>query len=247
MNYNPFSLSGKKILVTGASSGIGKATAIECSKLGATIIITGRNEFRLQETLSQLDGANNKSIIFDFTNNGSLVEFCLNLPLLDGIVMCAGITKTIPAKFNSRSIIDEIFNTNTFFNISLTGYLLKYKYFNNNASIIFISSVASNRPYIGNSLYSASKGAINSYSKVLAVEFANKKIRVNTILPGIVKTKMVDEQVFTSEDMAKENDRIPLGFGNVLDVARSCVYLLSDASKWVTGTELIIDGGQSLI
>lgn len=247
MSYNPFTLEGKTILVTGASSGIGRATAIECSKMGATVIITGRNEERLRETYSRLEGADSISIVFDITNGDELKTFCSKMPLLDGIVMCAGITKTLPVKFNTRTNIEEIFNTNTFSNIALIGELLKQKCITNSASMIFISSVASYRPYKGNSLYSASKGALNSYAKVLAVELASRKIRVNIIMPGIVKTKMLDEQVFSDEDLILENDRIPLGFGVATDIACGCLYLLSNASKWITGTEFVIDGGQSII
>lgn len=247
MSYNPFTLEGKFILVTGASSGIGRATAIECSKMGAKVIITGRNEERLRETYSRLEGADNISIVFDITNGDELKTFCSEIPPLDGIVMCAGITKTLPVKFNTRTNIEEVFNTNTFSNIALIGELLKQKCITNNASIIFISSVASYRPYKGNSLYSASKGALNSYAKVLAVELASRKIRVNIIMPGIVKTKMLDEQVFSDEELILENDRIPLGFGVAADIACGCLYLLSNASKWITGTEFVIDGGQSII
>ena len=140
--------------------------------------------------------------------------------------------------------VEEVFKTNTFSNITLLQYLFRHNKIKKGASVIFISSVASIKPYKGNSLYSASKGALNSFAKVMALECGVKRIRVNCIHPGIIRTKPVSN--FSEEEMAKQAASIPLGFGVPDDIAYGCIYLLSDAAKWITGTELIIDGGQSI-
>jgi len=243
--YNPFSLKGKKILITGASSGLGRSIAIECSKMGASVIITGRNKERLQETFDNLTSSNNTQIICDLTNKESFNHLCNKLPQLDGVVMNAGIPCSTPVKYNSEEYMRELFETNTFVNLNLSKFLIRRKIVNKRGSIIFISSVASNQPYKGNSIYSASKAAINSFSRVLALEVGNKNIKVNCISPGIIHTKQNDS-AFSDEELSKESQKIPFGFGKPEVIANASIYLLSDASEWVTGINLIVDGGQSL-
>ena len=245
--YNPFSLINKTILVTGSSSGIGRQIAIECSKMGASVIITGRNKERLQDTYDNLKGEGNCLVVCDLVDNSSFSKFCDGLPLIDGVVMCAAIFGSTPVKHNSEDYMMELFETNAFVNFRLSKYLVGKNKINKNGSIVYISSVASARPYKGNSLYSASKGAIDSFSKVLSIEVAAKKIRVNCIHPGIIWTKTDNDTAFSDEEWAKESSRIPLGFGRATDIANGCIYMLSDASRWMTGSDVIIDGGQSLI
>lgn len=243
--YNPFSLQGKNILITGASSGLGRSIAIECSKMGASVIITGRNKDRLQDTYAKLASSGNRQIVCDLTNKESFSSLCNELPQLDGVVMNAGIPCSTPVKHNSDSFMRDLFETNTFANFNLSKYLIRKNKINKKGSIIFISSVASDRPYKGNSIYSASKAAINSFAKVLALEVANKEIRVNCISPGIIPTKENDS-AFSDEDLKQQNNQMPLGFGEPIAIANSSIYLLCDASKWITGINLIVDGGQSL-
>jgi NAD(P)-dependent dehydrogenase (short-subunit alcohol dehydrogenase family) len=242
---NPFSLQGKVILVTGASSGLGRSIAIECSKMGASVVITGRNKERLQSTFEELSSSRNKQIVSDLTNKESFDKLCSDLPQLDGIVLNAGIPCSTPVKHNSDSFMRELFETNTFVNFNLSKFLIREKKVNKNGSIIFISSIASDRPYKGNSIYSASKAAIDSFARVLALEVGNRKTKVNCISPGIIPTKENDS-AFSDEDLKKENAKIPLGFGKPIAIANACIYLLSDASEWITGINLIVDGGQSL-
>lgn len=246
---NPFSLSGKHIFVTGASSGIGRAIAVRCSEMGANMIITGRNEERLQQTYDMLDANGcHQSIVCDISNLDNIEALVDKLPILDGLVMDAAIFDTTIVRHLKREKMEQMFQTNTFSNITLVQILLKKKKINNGGSIIFISSVASNRPYKGNALYSATKGAINSFSKVLAVELGNQKIRVNCIHPGIIKKDIAPAtRVVTTEELNKEEARYPLGFGTVDDIAYTSVFLLSDVSKWMTGSDIIVDGGQSII
>lgn len=245
---NIFDLANKKILVTGASSGIGKAISIRCADLNGNMIVTGRDEERLTSTYQALACNGHLMYRCDLSNEKGLMDFCSWLPELDGVVMCAAGFRVNPAKFNKREYVNEMFNTNTFANFDLIRYLLKQNKIKKRGSVIFISSVASNRPYKGNSLYSATKGALNSYAKVLSIELAHLRIRVNCVHPGIVKTEAISVNgTFTDEELQKENDRIPMGFGTPEDIANGCAFLLSDASSWITGTDLVIDGGQSLV
>lgn len=245
---NPFSLENKTILVTGASSNIGRQIAVKCSEMGAKIILSARSEERLNETLTRMDGDGHLIAPCDLSSAESIPELVEIIPELDGVVMCAAIFRTTPIRNNRRKYTEEMFNTNTFSNIDLVQLLLKNKKIKDGGSILFISSVAAYRPYAGNALYSATKGAINSFCQVLAIEQGGRKIRANCISPGIIRrVENVKEWAVTKEELAKEESRFPLGFGQTEDIAYAAVYMMSDASKWVTGTNMIVDGGQSLI
>ena len=246
MNTSPFFLENKTILITGASSGLGAEIALECSKIGAKLIITGRNEDRLNKTFQKLKGKDHIQISIDLIKEEELNYLAKELPKLDGIVLCAGITMTKPIKFISKDNINEIFQTNIVSSMLLIQKLIKSKKMNSGSSIVFISSVASTKAYLGNSVYSTSKGAVNSFSKVLALELAPRKIRSNCIEPGTIPTKMSVNGTFSEEQLVEDEKNYPLGFGKPIDVAYGCIYLLSDASKWVTGSILTIDGGVTL-
>ncbi|MFC2107378.1 SDR family NAD(P)-dependent oxidoreductase [Bacteroidota bacterium] len=243
---NSFSLEGKTILVTGASSGLGACTAIECSKAGARLIITGRNIERLNETFIKLQGQGHSQFSFDLVKKENILKISSVLPSLDGLALCAGITKTIPVKFISYNDIDEIFQTNLFSSIQLIQKLLKNKKINKGGSIAFISSISTIYADKGNSLYAASKGAINAFSNVLALELASRNITSNCIQPGFVPSRILDAGLITEEQILEEKKRYPLGFGEPIDIANGMIYLLSDAAKWVTGSVLTIDGGVTL-
>jgi NAD(P)-dependent dehydrogenase (short-subunit alcohol dehydrogenase family) len=149
----------------------------------------------------------------------------------------------MPVKNITTSAIEEVFNTNIISSIKLVQKLLKNKKINKGASIVFISSISSFNVKIGNSLYSATKGAINSFMKVLALELASQKITVNSIQPGFIKTRALSSGIITDEQLDAHAKIYPLGFGKPSDIAYACVYLLSDASEWVTGSVFTIDGG----
>ena len=245
---NPFSLQGKTILVTGASSNIGRQIAVKCSEMEARVFLSARSEERLNETLSRMDGDGHQLVPCDLSNEESISQLVDMMPELDGAIMCAAIFRTTPIRNNRRKYTEEMFNTNTFSNIDLVQLLLKNKKIKDGGSILFISSVAAYRPYAGNALYSATKGAINSFCQVLAIEQGSRKIRANCISPGIIKRdERVKEWAVTKEELEKEESRFPLGFGHTEDIAYAAVYMMSDASKWVTGTNMIVDGGQSII
>ena len=246
MITSPFSLENKTILVTGASSGLGAATAIECSIAGARLIISGRNEERLLDTFSKLHGQEHSYLACDLTINEDVNELANVLPQLDGLALCAGITKTIPVKFISDYDINEIFQTNIFSSMQLIQKLLKLKKIKKGGSIVFISSISTSYADMGNSIYAASKGAINSFSKVLALELSSRGITSNCVQPGFVPTEMLAKGIVTEEQLLEERKKYPLGFGEPNDIANGIIYLLSDAAKWVTGSVLTIDGGVTL-
>jgi len=246
--YNPYSLEGKIILVTGASSGIGRTTAIECSKMGAKMVITARNEERLKETLAALEGEGHQMLLADLGNEEDLDKLVNELPKLDGIVNNAGFTKTLPLQFVKREQLLEVLNVNTVAPILLLHKALKKKLLNNESSIVFTSSIAGlGLTAPGNSMYTSSKGAISAYMKNAALELSSKKIRVNAVCPGMVNTGILELGTVTAAQLEEDEKKYPLGrYGEPRDIALAIIYLLSNASAWVTGTNLIIDGGISL-
>ena len=245
--YNPFSLEGKTILITGASSGIGRATAIECSKLGARCILTARNEERLNEALSQLEGDGHSFIVADLTNPEDIERLATEVPELDGLVNNAGIAHTKLIAFLKQADLDCVFRTNTYGPIMLTKWLLKKKKIKGEGSIVFTSSIAALCANLGNSIYGMSKAAIKTFAEYCANEVAVRNIRSNSVLPGMVNTEMAKNVLFSDEEMERDKQKYPLKrYGNPNEIAWAIIYLLSDASKWVTGIQLIIDGGGHL-
>lgn len=248
MSYNPYSLEDKRILVTGASSGIGQATAIECSRLGALVVLVGRNQTALDETLSMMDGEGHQIVVSDLTKQEDVEKLVIDLPLIDGIVLCAGKSSITPLQFAKREKLDDIFSINLFSPIEMMRLMLKGKKIKQPASVVFVSSVGGTRVFnAGNSVYGASKAAFSSIMKYYAIELANKKIRVNAVNPGMTVTKMIQSGTFTDEERNKDIQLYPLKrYGIPIEIALSITFLLSDASSWITGHELIIDGGLSI-
>ncbi len=251
MSYNPFSLENKIILVTGASSGIGRSTAIECSKLGATVIITARNKERLEETFHALDvsfGQEHKQIIADLTIGDTTRQLADLMPILDGVSLNAGIVKTLPVKFISEDALSEVMGINLIAPVFLVQRLLKKKKLRRGSSVVFTSSIGGVLiSTVGNTMYGISKGGLNAFMKGFALEMASSGIRSNSVNPGFVATGILSSGVI-SEDQLKENMmKYPLKrFGCPEDVAHAIIYLLSDASSWVTGQTLVVDGGVTL-
>lgn len=244
---NPFSLNGKTLLVTGASSGIGRGICIDCSKMGAKVHLMARNEERLNETLSQMEGVGHVIHQADLCSTGDINTLVDSLPVIDGIVLCAGIIKTMPVKNISEDAMTEIFNANILGDIKLCSRLLKKKKLNKGASIVFISSVSTFNVKVGNSLYSATKGAVNSFAKAMALEVSKQEMRVNCIQPGFVPSSILSSGAIEEDAFLKfYAERHPLGFGTPSDIANGCIYLLSDAARWVTGSIFTIDGGYTL-
>ena len=238
------SLEGKTILVTGASSGIGRGVAIRCAQQGASVVITGRNDFRLNETLTLMSGFGHSLKVCDLTDVGLLKQFASELPLLDGVVHCAGIGQRLPAKLVKESDIDEVMNVNFKAPVLLQSALLQNKKVNKGASIVFIASIASSSPCVGNSIYSASKGAIISYANCLSLELAPRLIRVNCISPAMVWTDLILNDGVTEEQLKDDESKYPLKrYGKPEDVANLAVFMLSNDSAWMTGSNVKITGG----
>ena len=246
MAYNPFTLEGKTILVTGAAGGIGRATSVECAKLGARLLLTDINEAGLQETLSMLEGTGHELMVADLTSQEALDNLVAELPMLDGFVSNAGVTKPTPVKFISKDDLERIMSINTFAPICLTQRLLKKKKFNAGASLVFTVSVGgvfTTAP--GNAMYGASKGALQVFVRNVALECA-PRIRCNSVNPGLINTNLAGRS-YSDEDREKDMQTYPMKrYGEPRDVALAIIYLLSDASSWVTGHSLIIDGGKTL-
>jgi NAD(P)-dependent dehydrogenase (short-subunit alcohol dehydrogenase family) len=246
--YNPFSLAGKTILVTGASSGIGKQTAIRISEMGAKLIITGRNSERLNAVLGELKGNEKHFAITANLNSTEEQDQLINkIPNIDGLVLCSGVIKTLPFKFINQDAFADLIKTNLLSPLYLFNLLLRKKKINNSAAVVFISSIGGNLVGTkGNSMYSASKAGLNGAQKVIALELADKKIRVNNVSPGMVRTELWSEGSVSEAQLIEDEKKYPLGYGTTDDVAFGIIYLLSDASKWVTGSSLVMDGGFSI-
>lgn len=248
MNCNPFSLKDKTILVTGASSGIGRATAISCSQMGANVVVTGRNLERLQDTANNLCGTPVVIIKADLTVPEEMESLVAQLPKLDGAVLCAGNSTTLPLQFGSREKFDEMFNVNFFAPVELMRLMYKKKILQKGASVVLIASIGGTHSFMpGNGVYGASKAALNAVMRYAAREYASRRIRVNSICPGMVDTPLIHRGTITEEQLAEDAKRYPLGrYGNPEDIANGAIYLLSDASSWLTGHDLVIDGGFSV-
>lgn len=242
--FNPFTLQGKTILVTGASSGIGKAIAIACSKMGANVIANGRNVQKLEATMAAMEGMGNIQIPADLTNSDDIVKLIAQLPKLDGVVHCAGIGHRQPAKLLTESELDKVMNTNFKATVLLQTELMKGKKLNKDGSVVFVASAAPQMPSYGNAAYSASKAAIIGYAKCLALELAPRGIRVNCVCPAMVWTDLIMQEGVGKEELEQAQQKYPLKrYGQPEDVSNLAIYLLSDASQWMTNSCIDITGG----
>lgn len=244
---NPMNLSGKKILVTGASSGIGREIAILLSKLGAEVVVVARNTERLHETIDLLEKGNHEMISFDLSKVESiheLMDLACKSQKLDGLVHAAGLGPIIPVQSMNYFKMLEVMNINYFAFMELAKLFSKRKY-SNGGSIVAISSISSMVGWKGASIYCGSKGALDSSIRGLSIELINKNIRVNSVVPSNIKTQMFEvvSQYAKHSDIDLIISKQPLGIGESIDVANAVAFLLSDAAKFITGTALVVDGG----
>ena len=248
---NPFSLEGKTILVTGSSSGIGRGIAIECSKMGAQVILNGRNVDRLKETLEMMEGKGHTLIPADISKQEEIDKLVAEVPALDGCVLCAGIPQVCPVKHFKRNDIEDILSVNTIAPIMITSSLIRKKKLHRGSSVVLIESISGVLVGTkGDVSYNTSKAALNGFMKGAALELAGQGIRINAVNPGLVPTNILN----LTNDMFAEShhtdimlDNYPLKrYGTPEDIAYGCIYLLSEASSWVTGTNIVIDGGYVL-
>lgn len=242
--FNPFSLRGKTVLVTGASSGIGQAIATACSRMGAAIVATGRNIHKLEKTKEALEGEENLVIPADLTNADDIKNLAFQIPKLDGIVHCAGIGHRMPAKLLTTVEVERVMNSNFMSAVSLQTELMSARKLNKASSVVFVASAAPKMPAFGNAAYTASKAAIIGYAKCLSLELAPRGIRVNCICPAMVWTDLIMQEGVGKEELEQAQQKYPLKrYGQPEDVANLAIYLLSDASQWMTNSCIDITGG----
>ncbi|MDR2165352.1 MAG: SDR family oxidoreductase [Zoogloeaceae bacterium] len=239
-----FGLSGKTVLVTGASSGIGAATAFACANAGARLVISGRDVSRLDAVFSSLPGEGHRVLPADLTDTGAAQQLAADCGALDGVVHCAGMPGQIPMKAVKDAFMHDVMNCNYHAPIMLTCRLLSRQAIRKGGSIIFLSSIAALTGTVGVGPYSASKAALIGALRPLALECVRRHIRANALCPGLVKTPFLSQGMWEDPDFFEEkNKRYPLGIGKPEDIAFACVYLLSDAGVHITGQLINIDGG----
>ena len=245
---NPFSLENKTILITGAASGIGKSTAIQCVGMGAKVVLFDLNQEGLNTVKETLPEGTAEVHALDLTNLDALCQTIAQLPKLDGVASNAGIFYSMLARFSEKSDMEKIFQINTFSHINLVQQLILQKKLQKQASIVFTSSMSGVFcGAVGGSLYGATKSALAGYAKALALELAPKGIRVNTVHPGMVETPLIHSTSLSQDVLEEDAKNYPMGrYGKPEEIASAIVYLLSDATVWMTGTQLLIDGGFSL-
>ncbi len=246
--HNPFSLSGKTILVTGASSGIGRATAIECSKMGARVFLSARNEARLCETLAMMEGEGHQFIIADLTEEEAIKALVDQLPQLDGVVLNAGVAGLVPTMGITSEKLLQMQQINLNAPILLTRTLVKKRKLNTPSSIVFTSSAAGVfRTSVGNAIYATTKCGIDAFMRTAALELASRGIRCNSVNPAMVETELIKNLPISEEEREKNLQQYPLHrYGKPEEVAYAIIYLLSDAAAWTTGTALKLDGGLTI-
>ena len=250
MNYNPFAIEGKTILVTGATSGIGRATAVVCAQMGAKVIAVGRNQERLDSLRQELEGGEVHLLIaVELTDKTQVQNMIEQIPVIDGVACCAGVADMNPFAFVSQEEIEQVFQINCFAPVMLVNRLLKAKKLNKGSSVVFVSSVDGPKiVHAGNSVYSGSKSALVGMARNMAIDLVGKKIRVNCVLPGTTDTPMIHTGSATDETLAETAKSLPMKrFARSEEIANAIIFLLSDAASYITGSEIIVDGGNSII
>lgn len=246
MQANPFNLQGKTFLVTGASSGLGRQICVRISEMNGTVILTARNLKRLEETRQAMQPGDHSLIPADLTSAEETENLVQKLPKLNGAAFSTGISIIAPTGFITQHDYNQTFQTNFEASLMLSNQLIrKKKLIRDACSLVFISSISTRYPFVGGALYVSAKAAMEGYARVLAIELAHKGIRVNCVSPAFVKTQMLNQTAndFSGEVVKKIEEKQLLGLGEPDDVANPVVFFLSDASKWVTATNLILGGG----
>lgn len=249
---NLFSLEGKTILVTGASSGIGKQCAIDCAMMGAKVILVARNEERLQETLNMMEGEGHASYQFDLNNLNEIKNLINQITRehgkFDGLIHAAGVEMTKPIKLLTPEDYEYVFKVNTISGLEIAKQISGMKNFNKSGSIVFISSITGIIARTGVAAYSASKGAMISAARVMALELSKRGIRVNCISPGTILTPLMENYLSSLSEEQRDNriSGFPLNLGKTTDISYTSIFLLSNASRWITGQNIVVDGGYTI-
>lgn len=251
-SFNPFTLTGKRVLVTGASSGLGQAIALACAKMGAELLVTGRDQARLAQTLEQLQAISalpHQAVVADLTQ-ASEREALVNAvgAEIHGLVHSAGISRLCPVRMMSEAHLREVQSINVDAPLLLTQALLKRNLVGVQGSILFIASIAAHIGVAGVGAYSGTKAALIAISRCLAMEVVKRRIRVNCLCPALVETPLLDAtmQAIGADSTEKQRSYYPLGFGKPEDVSNAALFMLSDGSRWITGVDLVMDGGLTI-
>lgn len=246
---NPFAIAGKTLLITGATSGIGRATAITCAGLGAHVVAVGRNQERLSRLMQELEGDGHIAINADLTEEAQVQMLIEKCPAIDGIACCAGVANMNPFTFVTAEEMERVFKVNCFAPVLLVNKLLKAKKLNKGGSVVFVSSVDGPKVvHAGNSMYSGSKSALVGMARNMAIDLVGKKIRVNCVLPGTTDTPMIHTGSATDESLTETAKLLPMKrFAQPEEIANAIIFLLSNAASYITGTEITVDGGNSII
>ncbi|MBR1923022.1 MAG: SDR family oxidoreductase [Paludibacteraceae bacterium] len=249
MSYNPFAIEGRTILVTGATSGIGRATAVTCAQMGAKLVVVGRNQERLDDLMQEVEGEEHMAFVADLTNATQVQALIEAMPVVDGVACCAGVANMNPFAFVSQEEIERVFQINCYAPVMLLNRLLKAKKLHKGSSVVFVSSVDGPKVvHAGNTVYSGSKSALVGMARNMAIDLAGKKIRVNCVLPGTTDTPMIHTGSATDETLAETAKSFPMKrFAQPEEIANAIIFLLSDATSYITGTEITVDGGYSII
>lgn len=249
--FNPFSLEGKVIVISGAASGIGRQCAIDCSKMGARLILLDLNAEGLGQTMTMVERPEEHFSaavnLTDYERVPIVVKEAVEkVGRITGLLNCAGISTTLPLNAAKPDTLDKFFHVNVYTAYFLTQAVCKVGNFSKEGgSIVLFSSAAGQYGETAKSIYGMTKGALYSCAKSLACELARKKIRVNSISPGVIVTPINQNLPHIADpEQRKQTEALHLlGLGNPNDIANACIYLLSDASRWVTGSNLVVDGG----
>lgn len=251
---NPFAIEGKTILVTGATSGIGRAAAVTCAQMGAKVIAVGRNQEKLADLQAELESGELRElehlyISADITDKAQVQALVETVSGIDGIACCAGVADMSPFAFVFQEEIEQVFQINCFAPVMLVNRLLKAKKLSKGSSVVFVSSVDGPKiVHAGNSVYSGSKSALVGMARNMAIDLVGKKIRVNCVLPGTTDTPMIHTGSATDETLAETAKSLPMKrFAQPKEIANAIIFLLSDAASYITGTEITVDGGNSII
>jgi NAD(P)-dependent dehydrogenase (short-subunit alcohol dehydrogenase family) len=247
--HNPLDLAGRRILVTGASSGIGRETAVVLSRLNARLLLVGRDMERLQAAHGMLEGSGHRAEVFDLAAAGEIARWLNAQTESDGpfagLAHCAGVHAAGPVAVLSEKKVDDVLRSNVAAPLALVRALRQPGCFARGGSIVFVSSAAAHAGSPGLSLYAASKAALAGLTRSLAVELAREEIRVNSVVAGWVDTEMTARirRTLTDAQFQAIVEQHPLGTGSARDVANAIAFLLADTARWITGSELFVDGG----
>ena len=246
MSVDPFSLAGKRILVTGASSGIGRQVAITCAEQGASLIVSGRNAERLNQTLQSLLGDGHSAIRADLTDSVQLAALADGAGQIDGLFFSAGIAAIAPFRMVTEKHIRQIMSIDFEAPVMLVQRLIQRRQIRDGGSIVFNTAVAVHISPAGSAIYSAAKSALHASSRSIALEVAKNRIRVNCLQLGYIRTELLERLLAAGMSEEEIAALAPLGIGTVDDAACAAVFLLCDGSRWISRTALTADGGLTL-